>query len=101
MIIEIRNQLYKIEFAYWDRSVRATINLMENTTDPDHSDSEILLFTEVAGGIAKCSEKDQINWKVGRKKALLRALDQLDWTHEERTDFWTQLFDPEFGIKRE
>lgn len=86
MIIEIRGQLLKVEFAYWDRSVRASIT--------DAQDG-----VELAGSIATASKSDQINWRIGRKKALAKTLKQLDWTYEERTDFWAQLFDPEYGIR--
>ena len=48
-------------------------------------------------GIATCGKEDSFNRKIGRKLSLIRAIEKVTLTKEERSTIWNTL--KEKGVK--
>jgi hypothetical protein len=88
MIVEIDGRKYKVTWKH-DKDVSPNFPYKVMTyCDIYDNDSTVRL----AGGLARCSLKDNFSRKIGRRLSLVRALHFMNTDKGIRARFWDEYF---------
>ncbi len=106
MILTVNNNEYIVKFTHTQTGGKRVTKLSVHD-EPLIRHTECKILTPIEGkempgfvsiGYAKCHPKDNFNKETGRQLSLKKALEDGDFSKEERTEFWNAYRN--WGTKR-